>query len=290
MLSPQSQNNAQKNQEHYDKRYSNFNIKRVLRISNDVNKYLDNVTEGDTSWVCMYYGDFREEIKGKKVLELGCGNCFNATAMAALGAEVYANDISDKSGDIIDALNQETNFKHPIKYLKGDFLKLHESPKDFDYVIGKAFLHHLTHEQEEEFLKKISYSLKPGGKARFVEPAVNNKLLDTLRWMVPVTGRPSSLQTKKFEAWLAKDPHPIRDNSGKHYKNVGLKFFKKAQINSIGAIERYHRLLPNNKWNRTYRVFAYKLEKLLPKFMQYEFARTQTVMYEVPLQTDSSHN
>jgi 2-polyprenyl-3-methyl-5-hydroxy-6-metoxy-1,4-benzoquinol methylase len=101
MLSPQSVNNTQKNQQHYDKRYSNVNINKVLRIARDVNKYLDVVAESDTSWVCMYYDGFREKVKGKKILELGCGNCFNAAVMAALGAQVYANDISDRSGDII---------------------------------------------------------------------------------------------------------------------------------------------------------------------------------------------
>ena len=59
--------------------------------------------------------------------------------MAALGAEVYANDISDKSGAIIEALNTKTNFKYPIKYLKGDFLKIELLPNDFDLVVGKLF-------------------------------------------------------------------------------------------------------------------------------------------------------
>jgi hypothetical protein len=153
-------------------------------------------------------------------------------------------------------------------------------------VVGKAFLHHLTHETEKEFLKKIIQSLKSDGEARFVEPAVNNKFIDQLRWMVPVTRRPSSLQTKKFKAWLAKDPHPIRDNSEKHYRQLGLRFFKNAETNSIGAIERFHRFLPDNKWNRKYRIFAYKMEKLLPKFLKYHFARTQTIMYKTPLKSE----
>ena len=280
MLSPHSQDNTIKNREHYDKRYSNSRIDRIIRITQDVDGYLDRVAESDTSWVCMYYNNFREDIKGKKVLELGCGNCFNAAVMASLGAQVYANDISDRSGDIIEAINKEADFEFPIQYYKGDFLKIKNVPNDFDYVIGKAFLHHLTHEQEIEFLKKIVLTLNKDGQARFVEPAVNNLVLDKLRWMVPVSGRPSSLQSKKFKAWLAKDPHPIRDNSGKHYKKLGLQFFKNAEIYSVGSIARLHRLLPDNNWNRKFRIFTFKLEKFLPSFMQHQLARTQTIMYK----------
>lgn len=282
MLLPTSDDNTTKNKQHYDKRYAKIDISKILKIVENVDKYLDEVTVVDTSWVCMYSGNFREEVKGKKILELGCGNCYNAAVMAALGAEVYANDISDKSVAIIESLNAKTNFKYPIKYLKGDFLKIELLPNDFDLVVGKAFLHHLTHEQESEFMKKIVASLKPEGGARFVEPAVNNLILDKLRWMIPVPGRPSSLNIKKFKEWQANDPHPIRDNSGKHYKALGDSNFKEVAIESVGSIERLHRLFPKAKWNRKFRSSALKFEKILPKFIQHEFARTQTIIYKFP--------
>ncbi len=283
MLSNTSNENTTKNKQHYDKRYAKIDISKILKIVENVDKYLDEVTVVDTSWVCMYSGNFREEIKGKKILELGCGNCYNAAVMAALGAEVYANDISDKSGAIIEALNAKTNFKYPIKYLKGDFLKIELLPNDFDLVVGKAFLHHLTHEQEREFMKKIVASLRPEGGARFVEPAVNNLILDKLRWMIPVPGRPSSLNIKKFKEWQGNDPHPIRDNSGKHYRALGYNNFKEVKIQSVGSLERFHRLFPKAKWNRKFRSRALKFEKILPKFLQQEFARTQTITYKFPL-------
>lgn len=283
MLSNTSNENTTKNKQHYDKRYAKINISKILKIVENVDKYLDEVTVVDTSWVCMYSGNFREDIKGKKVLELGCGNCYNVAVMAALGAEVYANDISDKSGAIIEALNAKTNFKYPIKYLKGDFLKIELLPSDFDLVVGKAFLHHLTHEQEREFMKKIVASLRPEGGARFVEPAVNNLILDKLRWMIPVPGRPSSVNIKKFKEWQIKDPHPIRDNSGKHYSALGYDNFKEVKIQPVGSLERFHRLFPKAKWNRKFRSRALKFEKILPKFLQHQFARTQTITYRLPL-------
>lgn len=273
---------TEKNKLHYDKLYAAINIKKILKIVGDVDAYLENVTKVDTSWVCMYYNGFAKELKGKKVLELGCGNCYNAAVMAALGAEVYANDISTKINEVINKINIEAEFDYPIKYINGDFLKADFSEQDFDFVIGKAFVHHLPHDIELLFLEKIQACLKPDGIVRFVEPAVNNKFLDSLRWMVPVPGRPSSLQTKKFKQWELEDPHPHRDNSGKHYNKIGLKYFKEVDIISIGSIERLNRLFPNAKWNRKFREKAYKAERMLPRFLQYELARTQTIIYKYP--------
>ena len=273
---------TQKNKLHYDKLYADVNIKKILKIVNNVDAYLDKVTKIDTSWVCMYYDSFAKQLKGKKVLELGCGNCYNAAVMAALGAEVYANDISSKINDVINKINNEATFDYQIKYINGDFLKAEFGEVGFDYVIGKAFVHHLPHDVELQFLEKIQACLKPEGIVRFVEPAVNNKFLDGLRWMVPVPGRPSSLQVKKFKEWEFKDPHPHRDNSGKHYKKNGLQFFKEVEIISVGSIERLNRLFPKAKWNRKFREKAYKAERFLPKFLQYELARTQTIIYKFP--------
>jgi SAM-dependent methyltransferase len=230
----------------------------------------------------MYYNNFKEEIKGKKVLELGAGDCSNATVMAALGAKVYANDISNKSGEIIHKLNKQVSFSHPITYIHGDFLKVDFKESDFDIVVGKAFVHHLTHEQEIAFLKKIQNCLKPEGIVRFVEPAVNNKVIDALRWMTPVKGRPSSLQVRKFKQWKLDDPHPIRENSGNHYKKIGLQFFNEVEILSVGGIERFNRFFPNVSWNRKFRKKAYQIERKLPKYLQYQLARTQTIIYKFP--------
>ena len=283
MLLNTTEDNTNKNRLHYDKQYANVNIDKIRKIVANVDEYLDNKIVIDTSWVCMYKDGFRKTLKGKKVLELGCGNCYNVAVMAALGAEVYANDISDRSGEIITKLNTITNFKHPITYINGNFLNIETLPNDFDLVVGKAFLHHLTHEQEEAFIKRIIVCLKPEGEARFVEPAVNSLFLDKLRWMVPVPGRPSSLNSKKFKEWKEKDPHPLRDNSGKHYKALGETNFKKTTIYSVGALERFNRLFPKAKWNRKFRYYAYKLEQYLPSYLKYKLARTQTIIYDFPL-------
>lgn len=276
-----SQENSDKNQKHYDTIYNSVNINYIIDKLNNLQDFMADAIQTDTSWVGLYHNNFQAQLKGKKILELGCGDCLNAAIMAALGAEVYANDISQVSGKIIERLNSNYEFEFPIKFIEGDFLKTNLLPNQFDIVIGKAFIHHLTHEQEIQFTKLIVAVLKPNGIVRYVEPAVNSKILDKLRWLIPVPGRPSKIQRKKFDKWKLNDPHPERDNSYKRYKMIGNKYFNHTMIVPIGTIERFHRLLPK-KNNRKFRRFAFKIEKYIPNILNLLFARTQLIEYRDP--------
>ncbi|XMO86584.1 class I SAM-dependent methyltransferase [Algibacter sp. AS12] len=276
--------NINKNRDFYDKKYKSVNINGLLKTLNNLDSFLEDATTTDISWVGMYINDFKDAVKGKKILELGCGNCANVAVLAALGAEVVANDISDYSNDIIEALNANYKFDYPIAFVKGDFTSHNISKDSFDMVIGKAFLHHLTLEHELEVVKKISKVLKPGGEARFFEPAINSGFLDQLRWAVPMNNRPSKLfSPKAFKQWEDSDPHPHRDNSSKHFKSLGLQFFDVTEIVPMGMLERFYRVLPFSTKNlRKYRRSALKLEKYAPKFIQHYGARSQTIIYKKP--------
>ena len=93
-----SEKNTLKNEKHYDQVYSKINIQHILNKIENLDNFMTDATQTDTSWVGLYQDNFQNQLKGKKILELGCGDCTNAAVMAAFGAEVYANDISQKSG------------------------------------------------------------------------------------------------------------------------------------------------------------------------------------------------
>ncbi len=271
--------NQEKNILFYNKQYSNYSIKNILWWLNHLEGYLDFATTNETSWFALYQDNFREKIVGKKVLEMGCGDCNNAAVMAALGAEVYANDIASSSGEIIKKLNDNYSFKHPIKFVEGDFLKNELPSNYFDFVIGKAFLHHLTIPIERLFLKETARLLKHDGEARFFEPAVNSKILDEIRWHIPVGDRPSKFKKKAFAKWKEEDPHPDRSFSSIHFKNAGEEFFEETKIISIGTLERFRRIIPGKKFNSNYTKWALENEKYLPAYLNNTFARSQLIIY-----------
>ncbi|WP_233530575.1 class I SAM-dependent methyltransferase [Gelidibacter salicanalis] len=272
------------NRLHYDKLYQNVNVDSILKVLDNLETYMATVTSTHISWVGMYMGDFQSKVAGMDILELGCGDCRNAAILAALGARVVANDISERSCAIVAVLNDSYPFKHPIRFVSGDFTTSDLPAETFDFVIGKAFLHHLTLDLEKEILKKVAYVLKRSGEARFFETAVNSKVLDELRWATPMNDRPSKwFQPKAFKQWEASDPHPPRDNSSAHYSKVGHKFFRTVQITPLGIFERFNRLLPINQNNMGhFKRKALEFEAYVPLTIRSFGARSQVVIYRNP--------
>jgi SAM-dependent methyltransferase len=275
------QENISINKDHYDQVYSKVNVDDIVCKINNLDTFLLDAIDTKISWHGLYHRNFREAIKGKKVFEIGCGNGLNALIMAALGAEVVANDISHVSGDIIMTAADRLGLSN-ISTAMGDFAKIPMEMGSFDYVVGKAFLHHLTHELEEQYLRKISTILKPDGEARFFEPAINSQLMDRLRWMIPVPGRPSTLNRDKFAEWKAKDPHPERDNSTTYFLAAGRKYFNEVEVVYFGSIERFNRLLPSGNFNNSYSRWANAAEAHLPKLFRRAAARSQLLIYRNP--------
>ncbi len=274
--------NQEKNKQHYDKLYSKYRINNTLYWLKNIDAFLDSATTTETSWFALYQGSFRERLKGARILEMGCGDCVNAAIMAALGAEVYANDIAAASGDIVKKLNESYDFEIPIKFIPGDFLQNDLESDFFDFVVGKAFLHHLELVLEVKFLRETARLLKTDGEARFFEPAVNNRFLDALRWYVPVNGRPSKFNSKAFQQWKESDPHPLRSFGSAHFEQVGKKFFKKVRILPVGSLERFSRFMKWGEFRNNYRKWALKNEKFIPPSLNMSFARSQLIIYNNP--------
>jgi len=275
--------NQEKNKDFYEKVYSGYSIKNILWWLNNLEGYLNFATTHETSWFALYKNNFRDKLSGSKVLEMGCGDCNNAAIMAALGAEVYANDIATASGEIIKELNKNYDFKYPIKFIKGDFLENELPSKSFDLVIGKAFLHHLNIPVETLFLKETARLLKEDGEARFFEPAVNSKLLDEIRWYVPVKGRPSKISTAAFKKWKEEDPHPDRSFSSAHFEKAGEQFFKEVEILPVGSLERFGQLMKTGKKRESFRKKALSKEKYIPYPVNRYFAKSQLITYRKPI-------
>lgn len=283
MQSNQEAINSHKNKLFYEEYYGRINVDGIIDNLNNFENFFNNAKITHTSWVGLYRDGFDQKLKGKRVLELGCGDCENAAIMSLLGAEVYGVDIAQTSGAIIEQLNAKFPFERPLHFIFGDFLEA-EIPHDFfDIVVGKAFVHHLTPEQEVLFTEKIVSILKKDGIVRYFEPAVNSKILDQVRYLIPLRDRPSFLQREKFRAWKLSDPHPERDNSSAGYRKIGQKYFRETQIYCLGSIEKLHRLFPRNVNSKKFRQFAFRAETYLPQWIQSAFARSQTVEYRYPI-------
>ena len=274
--------NREKNKKHYDKIYANTSINNILVWLKDPDRFLNTAIATETSWNGLYKGGFKKRLQHKKVMEMGCGDCVNAAMMASMGAQVFANDISESSKVLTEKLNDAYKFTYPITFVEGDFLENKLEGEQFDFVVGKAFLHHLTIAEEKEFLKETARLLKKDGEARFFEPAVNSKTLDAIRWYIPVKGRPSKFNKAAFKIWKENDPHPDRTFSSAHFEKAGTEFFNEVQTIPIGSIERFNKLFSIGKFNYRFRRWALKNDHLLPHFISRSWARAQLIKYKNP--------
>jgi SAM-dependent methyltransferase len=278
----QSVVNLDVNKQHYDHSYSDVDVSAIVAKVRNVERFLDDATVTDATWVALYQGDFRSRLRGADVLELGAGNGLNALVMAALGARVVAVDISEATPRIIADAAARLTLSGSITALAGDFADMHFPRDSFDFVVGKAFLHHLTHEVEDRYLRNTAAVLRATGEARFTEPAINSRMLDAMRWMVPVPGRPSRLNARAWAKYKAEDPHPDRDNSSRHYRVAGLKYFQEVRTIPLGGLHRLYRLLPQGEFNRVFRRAAFRAERLLPAPLQSKIAEGQLVLLRQP--------
>lgn len=108
------------------------------------------------SYALHEYKDF----KGKKVLDVGCGNGYVLAKYAAEGAEVFGIDITQAG---IDVCNQRFAYER----LRGDFRvadaqALPFADNTFDCVCSMGVLHHVPDTQQA--LDEIFRILKPSGR------------------------------------------------------------------------------------------------------------------------------
>jgi 2-polyprenyl-3-methyl-5-hydroxy-6-metoxy-1,4-benzoquinol methylase len=125
-----------------------------------------------------------DDIKAKKILDLGCGTGWFSVILAKRGAIVDGIDISETAIDIakrraiVNGVELATNFQ-PMSFYDLEYPDGH-----FDAIIGLAALHHAR--DKDRLRDSLFRVLKPGGRIIFNEPFGNCEFLERLRLLVPV--------------------------------------------------------------------------------------------------------
>lgn len=121
-------------------------------------------------------------LKGKRVLELGCGLGKVSVLLAKSGASVTAFDLSAGSVDVARELARYHNVNQSVHLAVAAGEVLPFADESFDIIFGKGILHHLDARLGASELYRV---LKPRGKAAFVEPMGMNPILNLVRDHVP---------------------------------------------------------------------------------------------------------
>ena len=105
-------------------------------------------------------GFTEDELKGKRVLDLGCGHGEHSRLMAELGAEVIGFDVSQGFFQTEKELPDELRSR--LHFVQGDIFHFPIKQEAFDFVWSEGVLHHTPNTQKA--FENVHASVKPGGK------------------------------------------------------------------------------------------------------------------------------
>lgn len=170
------------------------------------------------------------ELRGRRVLDVGCGEGSTAVLMAKLGAHVTGVDISPGSIEVckrrarLDSVESQTRFYcSPLETL--------ELPEgSFDIIWGDAILHHVIPELDRVLSQLLRWA-RPGALFIFSEPVSLTPWLRRLRKALPIhteaTPGARPLERAELETIL------------RHLPGLELKWF-----HLLGRLDRF--LLPEH--------------------------------------------
>jgi len=173
---------------------------RLVRVASEIfyNKDDDGVLWGPV-WRTL-------DLRGKTVLDYGCGSGGFSFDLARRGAIVYGTDISEYL--VSRARAESFRQKLVASFSVGDAHHTDFPPEMFDYVFGNGILHHL--DLPKAYLE-IARVLKPTGTAYFMEPLVGHPLVQVFRWATPGrrTEDEKPMDFEAIESSRAAGLHPV---------------------------------------------------------------------------------
>ena len=138
-----------------------------------VRDYFEACTAPENQFILKHMGD----IKGKRLLDLGCGAGENSVYFAKQGAMCVATDYSPGMVEIalqLAAANGVQIQGHTMNAMLLDF-----PDNIFDFVYASNLLHHVPNPQAT--IQEMHRVLKPGGKACFWDPMRHNPIINVYR-------------------------------------------------------------------------------------------------------------
>lgn len=116
------------------------------------------------------------DLKGRNVLDCGCGRGHVSVMLAKRGARVTAFDTAEGELAIAEGLARANGVQ--VKFICEPFEELSIPDESFDLLFGTFVLHHVDLARACQQIKRV---LKPGGCAVFVENSALNPFLMAAR-------------------------------------------------------------------------------------------------------------
>jgi SAM-dependent methyltransferase len=149
--------------------------------------------------------EFIGDLRGRDVLEVGCGLGALSTLLARSGARVHAFDLSPRSIEVARRRAEMHGVGDAVELTIAAGEAMPYADESFDVVVGKGVLHHLDVDLAAPELHRV---LRPGGRAAFTEPLGTNPVIAFARDHLPYPrknprGADEPLDYDAIHAWGA---------------------------------------------------------------------------------------
>jgi SAM-dependent methyltransferase len=117
------------------------------------------------------------DVRGKRILEVGCGLGDLSLLLGEMGADVVAVDI--ESSMLMYTRNRQQKLQIDVNPMLADALNLPFNSNSFDLVVAMRTVHHLLN--LTKFFEETYRVLRSGGRAAFIEPLKKNPIVEVNR-------------------------------------------------------------------------------------------------------------
>lgn len=159
---------------------SHKDVQSLRYTESNIARYL--APPEDTVYPLEYAYHLLGDVRGKTVLDLGCGDGENSVLLARRGAKVLAADISDSLINVAKQRLAVNGVESGVDFLVTSAHDIAIADESVDVVFGMAILHHLDLQLAAREVRRV---LRKGGRAIFQEPVRNSKFIAGIRKLIP---------------------------------------------------------------------------------------------------------
>lgn len=168
MSSPEAEAQRRQNEsEFHDRWAAGINPGDTL-----VDETFTSVTAVENQHILSEFGD----VRGKRVLDYGCGSAEGGVYLAKLGAQVVGIDVSPGMLDAAQRLAAHHGVTIETRPVTSDAIPAETD--EFDLIYGNGVLHHVS---LDKAIPELARVLRPAGKGCFIEPLPYNPVINVYR-------------------------------------------------------------------------------------------------------------
>jgi SAM-dependent methyltransferase len=205
---------------------------RLVADESNVARYLAPPPE--TVYPLEYAYALLGDIRGRTVVDFGCGSGENSLLLARRGAYVVGVDISESLIELARRRLDVNGLAGRAQFVVGSAHDLPLREGAADVVLGIAILHHLDLDAASREVHRI---LKPGGRAIFKEPVRDSRLVRAVRRCIPYHAPDIS----PFERPLTT---PEVERFSARFRSRSMRAFSLPFVNVVGAIPTLRAYVP----------------------------------------------